>query len=212
MKTKTAKTAKLKTSVFCGVSVDGFLARLNDTFDFLDVPGIGPHGFKEFLDSVDVVVMGRRTFEVVTRLADLHLYGGKTMVILSRRALDFSGIKGPALERMSGEPAEIVAQLAAKGYKHAYVDGGITIQRFLAAGQLDRLIVTRVPVLIGTGIPLFGAVPSDVRLHHVKTRSHAGGLVQSEYTIGAAPAARPKSKKKTGRTRRPGNRRRKRNS
>ena len=202
----------LKTSVFCGVSVDGFLARLDDTFDFLDVPGIGPHGFKEFMASVDVVVLGRRTFDVVRKLGHFGLYGKTPVVVLSRGPLDFSGAKGGKFEHMSGEPAEIVAQLEAKGYKHAYVDGGITIQRFLAAGQLDRLIVTRVPVLIGTGIPLFGAVPGDVRLHHVRTRNYAGGLVQSEYTIGEAPAARPKSKKKTGRTRRPGNRRRRRNS
>ena len=202
----------MKTSVFCGVSVDGFLARLNDTFDFLDVPGIGPHGFKEFLASVDVIVLGRRTFDVVRKLGHFGLYGKIPVVVLSRGPLDLSGAKGGRFEHMAGEPAEIVAQLAAKGYKHAYVDGGITIQRFLAAGQLDRLIVTRVPVLIGTGIPLFGALPHDVALHHVATRSYSGGLVQSEYTIGDAPVTPRKSGKKKGRTRRPSRRRKKRNS
>ena len=85
---------------------------------------------------------------------------------------------------MSGEPTEIVKQLKSRGFKHAYIDGGITIQRFLAAGCIARLVITRVPVLIGAGIPLFGPVPRDISLRHVATRSYNGGLVQSEYEIG----------------------------
>jgi dihydrofolate reductase len=69
--------------------------------------------------------------------------------------------------------------------QHAYVDGGITIQRFLQAGLVNRLVITRIPVLIGEGIPLFGAVPKDIPLHHVATRSYPSGLVQSEYEVGA---------------------------
>jgi riboflavin biosynthesis pyrimidine reductase len=86
---------------------------------------------------------------------------------------------------MSGAPAEIVSQLAARGIRHIYVDGGITIQRFLQAGLIQRLIITRVPVLIGTGIPLFGAIPRDIVLRHVATRQYASGLVQSEYVVDA---------------------------
>jgi dihydrofolate reductase len=85
---------------------------------------------------------------------------------------------------MGGAPADIVRRLEDSGARHLYVDGGITIQRFLAAGLVHRLIITRVPVLIGEGIPLFGAVPHDIRLTHVTTRHFASGLVQSEYRIG----------------------------
>jgi len=84
---------------------------------------------------------------------------------------------------MSGDPSTIVSQLAARGIQHAYVDGGLTIQRFLRAGLIHRLIITRVPVLIGTGIPLFGETPRDILLKHVRTRPYASGLVQSEYEI-----------------------------
>jgi dihydrofolate reductase len=166
------------------VSVDGFLARPDDALDFLHTGEQEPHGFKEFLASVDVVVIGRRTFEVVLRLGHLELYGKKPVVVLSSRPLDFSSVKGGVVEQMSGEPTEIVRQLKSRGFQHAYIDGGITIQRFLAAGLIDRLVITRVPVLIGTGVPLFGPVPRDISLRHVATSSYKAGLVQSEYEIG----------------------------
>jgi dihydrofolate reductase len=174
----------MKLSVFCGTSVDGFLARVDDTFDFLLAGEQEPHGFTEFLASVDVVVMGRRTFEVVRKLGHLELYGGKPMMVLSSGALVLDS-KDAGVEQMSGEPAEIVKRLEARGFQHAYVDGGLTIQRFLAAGCIDRLVITRVPVLIGSGIPLFGAVPRDVQLRHVRTESYPGGMVQSEYEVGS---------------------------
>ena len=166
------------------MSVDGFLARRDDTFDFLLVGEQAPHGFEEFLASVDVVVMGRRTFEVVLRLGHLATYGKKPMMVLSGRPLDFSSVKGGVVEQTSGEPTEIVKQLESRSFKHAYIDGGITIQRFLAAGLIDRLVITRVPVLIGEGVPLFGTVPRDISLRHVATHSYKGGLVQSEYEVG----------------------------
>ena len=166
------------------MSVDGFLARPDDTFDFLHTGEQEPHGFQEFLASVDVVVIGRRTFEVVLKLGHLALYGNKPVIVLSGRPLDLSLVKGAIVERRSGEPAEITGQLKARGFKHAYLDGGVTIQRFLAAGCINRLVITRVPVLIGAGIPLFGPVPRDIQLRHVETRSYPGGLVQSEYEVG----------------------------
>jgi dihydrofolate reductase len=84
---------------------------------------------------------------------------------------------------MWGDPAEVVSRLAARGIGHVYVDGGITIQRFLRAGLIQRLTITRVPVLIGAGIPLFGAIERDIVLEHVGTRQYANGLVQSEYVV-----------------------------
>jgi dihydrofolate reductase len=184
-----ARRHAIKLSVFCGVSVDGFLARPDDALDFLHTGEQVPHGFEEFYGSVDVVVIGRKTFEVVLTFGK-WFYGKKPVVVLSSRRLDFSPVKGGVVEQMSGEPAEIVAQLEARGFKHAYIDGGITIQRFLAAGLIDRLVITRVPVLIGAGIPLFGPVPSDIPLRHAATRCYKGGLVQSEYEIGARPRTR----------------------
>jgi len=119
----------------------------------------------------------------VRNLGHLELYGKKPVVALSSHPLDFSWVQGSMIEQMSGKPAEIVKRLESRGFRHAYVDGGITIQSFLAAGLIDRMVITRVPVLIGAGIPLFGSLTRDINLRHVRTQSYHGGLVQSEYEI-----------------------------
>ena len=171
-------------SVFIGTSVDGFIARPNDDLDFLPPGGGEPHGYNEFIASVDAIVIGRKTFEKVLTLGPWP-YGKKRVVVLSSRPIDLSAAVGGVVEQMSGSPAEIVSQLAASGAHHLYIDGGITIQRFLRAGLIQRLIITRVPVLIGEGVPLFGSLPHDIRLRHVMTRHFPSGLVQSEYHIDA---------------------------
>jgi len=169
-------------SVFIGTSLDGFIARANGELDFLPPGGGDPHGYEEFLASVDAIVIGRKTFETVLTLGPWP-YGNKRVVVLSSGAVDLPAAHGGVVEQMAGPPAEIVSQLAASGAHHLYVDGGITIQGFLRAGLVQRLIITRVPVLIGEGIPLFGALPRDIRLQHVATRHTPGGLVTSEYRV-----------------------------
>jgi dihydrofolate reductase len=171
-------------SVFVGISVDGFMARPNGDLDFLPPDGGEPHGYAEFIATVDALVIGRKTFETVLGFAEWP-YGKKRVVVLSSRTLDFSAVRGGVVERMSGPPAQVVAKLSAGGVQHIYVDGGITIQEFLRAGLVQRLVVTRVPVLIGEGIPLFGSLPRDVRLQHVATQQYSSGLVKSEYRISA---------------------------
>jgi dihydrofolate reductase len=169
-------------SVFIGTSVDGFIARRNGDLDFLPEGGGEPHGYNEFIASVDAIVIGRNTFEKVLTFGAWP-YGDKRVVVLSSHPVDLSAVPEGVVEQMAGHPDEIVSQLAASGAHHLYVDGGITIQRFLCAGLIHRLIITRVPVLIGEGIPLFGTLPRDIRLRHVVTRHYPSGLVQSEYRI-----------------------------
>ncbi len=171
----------MKASVFIGTSVDGFIARANGGLDWLPPGGGEPHGYDEFMATVDALVIGRKTFETVLAF-DKWPYGEKPVFVLSTRALA-PAPAGARVEHLSGEPAEIVAQLSARGFRHVYVDGGITIQRFLRAGLIQRLIITRVPVLIGAGVPLFGATERDIALKHVATRQYASGLVQSEYEV-----------------------------
>ena len=171
-------------SVFIGTSLDGFIARRDGSFDFLPEGGGEPHGYEEFFAEVDTLVIGRHTFETVLAF-DQWPYKGKRVVVLSSRELDLSSLAERDVEHMRGDPADIIAALAATGARHLYIDGGNTIQRFLRAGLVDRLIVTRVPVLIGDGIALFGSLPNDVSLDHVGTQAYASGLVKSEYRLAA---------------------------
>jgi dihydrofolate reductase len=172
-------------SVFVGASVDGFIARADGGLDWLPPGGGEPHGYEEFMASVDAIVIGRNTFEIVLGFQPWP-YGDKRVVVLSSRPLDLSVVRGGRVEQRAGDPATIIADLAADGASNLYIDGGITIQRFLRAGVIERLIVTRVPVLIGEGIPLFGSLDRDIRLSHLATRSYPSGLVQSEYRIDRA--------------------------
>jgi dihydrofolate reductase len=174
--------AGMTASVFIGVSVDGFIARLNGNLDFLPEGGGEPHGYDEFMAGIDTLVIGRGTFETVLEYPEWP-YGDKRVVVLSTKPLHFSKVRGRRVEQMSGDPAEIAAKLATTGTKSVYVDGGVTIQRFLRAGLIQRLIITRVPVLIGQGIPLFGSLPRDIRLKHVATQPYGSGLVKSEYEV-----------------------------
>ncbi len=172
----------MKISVFIGTSLDGFIARPNGALDFLPEGGGEPHGYNEFIASVDAIVIGRNTFETVLAFPEWP-YGKKRVIVLSSRPVDLSALKGGVVEHMAGDPADIVSRLAATGGQHLYIDGGITIQRFLRAGLIQRIIITRVPVLIGEGIPLFGSLPHDIHLRHISTKQYASGLVSGEYEV-----------------------------
>src|SRR5258707_2751088 len=171
----------MKASVFSATSLDGYIARQNGALDWLPVDA-EPHGYDEFIATVDALVIGRNTFETVLTF-DTWPYGEKPVFVLTTRPLPVPTPAGAVLERMSGDPREIVSQLALRGVRHIYVDGGITIQRFLRAGLIQRLIITRIPVLLGDGIPLFGTLTGDIRLRHIATKQYPSGLVSSEYHV-----------------------------
>lgn len=169
-------------SVFVGMSLDGFIARPDGRFDFLHSAEAGPHGYEEFIATVDALLIGRGTYEVVLGMGG-WFYGKKPVFVLSSRELA-PAPKEAVVERLSGEPRGVAAQLDARGIHHVYVDGGFTVQSFLEAGLIDRVIINRVPVLIGSGIPLFGPLSRDIPLRHIATRVLQGGGVQSEYHLG----------------------------
>ncbi len=181
----------MELSAYLAVSLDGFIARADGSMDWLRGGGPRPpeeaQRYRAFVQSVDAVVMGRATFDTA-RSAPAWPYGTTPVVVLSSTAPDVPGTATSVVEHMSGTPADLVGRWQARAWTRVYVDGGNTIQRFLAAGLLDRLVLNRVPVLIGEGRPLFGAVPADLWLHHVHTSAYPGGLVQSEYLVRRAGA------------------------
>ena len=177
----------MKASVFIATSLDGFIARQDGALDWLPADGGEPHGYTEFMATVDALVIGRKTFETVLNF-DEWPYGKKPVVVLSTTLSELTvpdGAYGAVCEVMAGTPHEIVSRLRQRGMRHLYIDGGVTMQGFIEAGLIQRLIITRIPVLLGRGIPLFGPLSRDIRLGHVATRTYPSGMVQSEYVVAA---------------------------
>ncbi len=180
----------MKASVFIATSLDGYIARQDGGIDWLPAE-CEPHGYEEFIATVDGIVIGRKTFETVLNFGG-WFYGKKQVIVLSHSLKELKVPKDAVCDLMSGTPKEIVSQLTARGLKHLYIDGGVTIQGFLAAGLIQRMVITRIPILLGSGVPLFGPLAHDVRLKHVSTRSFPSGMVQSEYRVAAASTKRKK--------------------
>lgn len=176
---------RARVSVFIGTSVDGYIARENGDLDWLEVPGDAKgedYGYKAFVGEIDAVVMGRKTFEKVLSFKAWP-YGKTPVFVLTTRPLPINPRLLGAVETMADRPREVVRRLARAGLHRLYLDGGRTIQGFLRAGVVDEITITRVPVLLGGGVPLFGALPADVRLRHLETRAFPSGLVQTTYEV-----------------------------
>jgi dihydrofolate reductase len=180
----------VRTSVFVGVSLDGFIAREDGSFDFL-----GPHSpedraYEEFMRTVDAVVMGRKTFETVLSF-DEWPYGTRLVMVLSRTLSEAELPPGANCEFTKQSPRGILDDLASRGLKHAYIDGGGTIQSFLREGLIQEIMVSYAPVLIGKGIRLFGDLPEDVRLELRKSTVYPNGRIRNEYRVAPPDGGRP---------------------
>lgn len=134
------------------------------------------------MDSVDAIVMGRNTYETVLSFGSWP-YGEKPVVVLSSRQVGIPDDIARTVEWMSAVPREVARCLEERRFTHLTIDGGKTIQGFLREGLVHRLTITKVPILLRTGIQLFGPLPHDVRLRHVETRQFANGLLQSTCEV-----------------------------
>ncbi|MDH4120345.1 MAG: dihydrofolate reductase family protein [Deltaproteobacteria bacterium] len=176
-----------KASVFIAVSVDGFIAREDGGLDWLDQaneanPPGEDCGYGAFMRTIDTLVMGRLTFETVRDFRPWP-YEGKRVVVLATKPVSIPPELSSSVFTLAGTPAEILSTLGGQGAKHVYVDGGETIRRFLWAGLVGRMILTRIPVLLGRGRPLFGAVPEDIWLKRVESRAYPNGYTQDCYEV-----------------------------
>lgn len=174
-------------SVFIATSLDGFIARKDGSLDWLDranalVPPGTELGFEPFLRSVDALVMGHATYEKVLGFGHWP-YGDTRVIVLARRPVAIEPALARTVSASSEEPAALCDRLAAEGAHRLYVDGGVTVQRFLAAGLIDDLTITVVPVLLGEGLPLFGPLPADVQLRLVDATRFEFGFVQLRYRV-----------------------------
>lgn len=171
--------------VFIATSLDGFIARPDGDIGWLlerDDP-TEDHGYASFIADKDAIVMGRGSYEKVLTMGEWAY--DRPVLVLSRQ---LAGT--PVPEALQGKvrfsnctPSDAMAQLASEGVRRVYVDGGQVVQSFLRDSLIADMVVTTVPVLIGTGIPLFGALPQDVSLALDSSRHFPSGLVQSTYRV-----------------------------
>jgi dihydrofolate reductase len=173
--------------VFIATSLDGFIARPDGSIDWLNdanavIPSGEDCGYSEFMKSVDVLVMGRNTFELALTF-DAWPYQGKRIVVLSSKPLIVPVGLPNSVSVSSESPDALVERLSAEGVQRLYVDGGITIQRFLAAGLIDDITITLIPVILGQGRPLFGPIENDIPLVHMATKTFVFGFVQIKYRV-----------------------------
>jgi len=171
--------------VFIATSLDGYIAREDGDIDWLlsrDNQN-EDHGYNEFIKDIDIILMGRNSYEKVLTLGPWGYT--KPVVVLSKTLAGKSVPKEleGRVRFMNQPPKEIMAFLSREGVKRVYIDGGQVIQSFLSDQLIDDIVITLVPVLIGTGRPLFGEVKDDISLSHVKTKSFPSGLVQSHYRV-----------------------------
>jgi dihydrofolate reductase len=168
---------------FLGCSLDGFIAGPRGELDWL-LPfdeKIGDSGYDEFFASIDAMAMGRASYEGI-RNSDPEFYRDTPVHVLSETLPPgpMPAMGRSAVTVHSGI-RELREALASAGTRRVYVDGGRTVQAFLSAGLLSDIVITRVPVLIGEGIPMFGPVPAPVHAELVDSRVLGAGAVQSFY-------------------------------
>ncbi|HYI34552.1 MAG TPA: dihydrofolate reductase family protein [Glaciibacter sp.] len=166
--------------VFIGSSLDGFIARENGDLEWLTGTDLemSETGYDEFFASVDAMVIGRNTYDTIAAFEEWP-YGGKRVLVLSRT---LTSVEGPQTS-VHHDVDDAVATLEAEGVKAVYVDGGKTIQEFLRRGLIGEITISRAPVLIGSGIPLFGPLDADVHLALKHTKDLGAGFVQSTYEV-----------------------------
>lgn len=178
-----------KCSVFIATSLDGFISREDGSIDWLmkantlASPG-EDGGYKSFISTVDGLIMGRHSFEKVLTF-DEWPYGDLPVVVMSSQAVDIPEQLRTLVSVSSETPAALVQRLSKQGANHLYIDGGVTIQRFLASNLINEMTITLIPVLLGSGRPLFGSLKNDIELDHLQTRTFDGGFVQIKYRIGS---------------------------
>ncbi|MFC2007006.1 dihydrofolate reductase family protein [Chloroflexota bacterium] len=168
--------------VYVAASLDGFIATNNGGLEWLDEipnPEQSDYGYAEFMTGIDAIVMGRKTFEKVLSFGSWQY--DVPVFVISNSVRTIPKELGEKVEIVNGELRQLVSTLGERGYENLYIDGGKTIQSFLEEALIDEIIITRVPILLGDGIPLFGKLAQQQRFTHNDSEIFNNGLVKSYY-------------------------------
>ena len=171
----------MKASVYIGTSLDGFIAKTDGNIDWLTqyASDDAVHAYEEFMNGIDAIVIGRGTFEKILTFPSWP-YEKKAFVLSTSLKQLPDTLKDKAT-LLSMKPKELLSYLSGMGFSSIYIDGGKVIQGFLKEDLINELIISKVPVLIGNGIPLFGFLNADLKFKHIRTEIQSNGLVRSYY-------------------------------
>jgi dihydrofolate reductase len=168
--------------IYIATSLDGFIARKDGSIDWLlEIPNPekSDFGFSDFIKTIDAFVMGRKTYETVLTFGAWPY--NKPVFVLSNTLQSLPQNLSDKVEIIKGSPELVVDTLNAREYKNLYIDGGETIQSFLNVNLIDEMIITKVPIILGEGIPLFGELVKEQKFAHLKTEVLFNYLVKSHY-------------------------------
>jgi len=184
----------MKCSVFIATSLDGFIAKLDGNVDWLHTAGNGKElpsdqadmGLNAFMASVDCMIMGRKTMEIISNMnltPEQWFYGEIKIIVLSNSLKEAPENLKDKVELYSGDLQNLISKLENEGLKHAYIDGGKTIQEFINLKLISEITITKAPVLLGEGIPLFGKFVHDIKLEQAKAIAFPNDFVQVNYQV-----------------------------
>lgn len=168
--------------VYIAASLDGYIAKKNGSLDWLmEIPNDegSDFGFSEFIKNIDAIIMGRNTYDKVLSFNEWSV--DKPVFILSSTLKSLDDKLKDKAEIISGSPESVIDEMNARKYKNLYIDGGKTIQGFIEKGLIDVMIITRVPIILGGGYPLFGKLENEQKYEHIKTEVLNNTLVKSYY-------------------------------
>lgn len=184
----------MKCSVFIATSVDGYIATKSGDVDWLekagksdaDMRGQADMGFASYIADVDCMIMGRKCMEKISSFnltAEQWPYGDRRILVLSNTLTEVPDNLEGKVELYSGDIPALISQLENEGYHHAYVDGGVTITSFINLKLINEITITRAPVLLGKGKPLFGKMEKQINLKNAQAKVYANDFIQIKYNV-----------------------------
>ena len=169
--------------VYIATSLDGYISSADGSLDWLSTvpnPEGDDLGFGAFIQRVDAIVMGRLTFETVQSFGLGWHYPVPGIILSSTLTAVPDEFEGK-VTLTSGTPGAVVEFAANRGFHNLYVDGGTTVQRFLGADLIDEIVITEIPILLGGGDRLFGALGEHLKFKLVESNVLLGQMVKRRY-------------------------------
>jgi dihydrofolate reductase len=190
----------MKCSIFIAPSVDGYIATEDGGVQWLETVGkdvsekkmssdLMKHfnmSFPNYMKSIDCMIIGRKLMEVLSNFnltTEQWPYGNTRIIALSNTIKESPSNLKNKVEMYSGSISELIIKLEQDGYKHAYIDGGTTITTFLNLQLINEITLTLAPVLLGSGMPLFGKLSKQINLEDAQATAFPNNFIEIKYKV-----------------------------